>query len=405
VVEGVSRVLWVTSEAPDFTLGGGAMRQAHLIRGLAGVFDRVDLLVAGHLADPGVRALFGSVSELEVTAAPRRPSRTRRRIGDLWRTFGLRLPAEAHDRRRDRTALSAALSSMPAAYDVIHVEHLGLAGIVPDAVPGLRSLDIQNVPSRMAAQTLALEHGARQRFLRRGELAAARRFQAAALAGTDLVSVVSAEDAADLGVTEGDRHRLMVVPNGVDASRFPGSPLPGEPRLVFTGTLDFLPNAEGIAWFVSSVLPLVRAEVPGVTLDLVGRRPPVEVRALDSIDGVRVHADVAEVAPYLARARVAVVPVRIGSGSRLKVLEAMAAGRPVVSTSIGVEGLAVEFGRHVLVADQPEAMADAIASLCTADQRAMELGAAGRQMVEANYDWDRIASAYAAGVRARAAKP
>ena len=399
----MTSILWVTSEAPDSAVGGGAVRQAHLLEGLAGRVDRVDLLLAGRLGEDDIRARLGRVTEVPAHSAPAPASLFSRRLGDLWKTFVLRLPAEVHDRRVDRRTLARALSSLAAgSYDVVHVEHLGLAGVVPPTMPGLRSLDVQNVPSRMSAQALALEAGRRQQILRGGELAAARRFQARALRTVDLLSVVSAEDAADLGAGAASRParspRVVVVPNGVDLDRFPDVALPAGARLVFTGTLDFLPNSEGIEWFVREVLPLVRADLPEVTLDIVGRRPTTGVMALGGLPGVRVQADVDDVIPLLNAARVAVVPVRIGSGSRLKVLEAMAAGRPVASTSIGVEGLSVTPGREAMVADQPGALAAAVVELCRDDAQAARMAAAGRRLVEERYRWDRIAADYGEAV-------
>jgi glycosyltransferase involved in cell wall biosynthesis len=138
------------------------------------------------------------------------------------------------------------------------------------------------------------------------------------------------------------------------------------------------------------VLPLVRSEVPGARLDLVGMRPGPEVRALAANDGVDLHADVPDVMPYLQRARVAVVPLRVGSGTRLKALEAMAAGRPVVGTTIGLSGLGLVPGRHALFADDPVAVARAVVSVLQDDGLAAGLAAAGRTFVEERYGWDRI---------------
>ena len=395
----MTSVLWVSSEPPDFTVGGGAVRQAQLLKGLSPRVEGVDLLLAGRLSDPDVRRQVRSVLEVAVPALAPPSSLARRRVGDLWKTFALRTPAEAHDRREDRRALSRALLALPAqsaaAYDVVHVEHLGLAGVVPPSVPGLRSLDVQNIPSRMAAQALALETGRRQQFLRRGELAAARRFQSSAVASTDFLSVVSAEDSADLGADARPPATVAVVPNGVDLDRFPVTELPNAPSLVFTGTLDFQPNTEGIRWFVTEVFPRVRDRRPDATLDIVGRRPPGAVAALARVPGVALHSDVEDVVPFLAAARVVVVPLRIGSGSRLKVLEAMAAQRPVVSTSVGVEGLSVVPGRDALVADDPPAMAEKIVALCGDAERADELARSGRRLVEESYQWERIAADYA----------
>src|SRR5207302_4004164 len=151
-------------------------------------------------------------------------------------------------------------------------------------------------------------------------------------------------------------------------ARFQPAPLADAPTLVFTGTLSWGPNIDGLTWFCTDVLPLVRARVPDVRLDIVGREPLPEVEALARLAGVSVHADVPSVVPWLEQARVAVVPLRIGSGTRIKALEAMAAGRPVVGTSVGLEGLDIEDGVHALVADEPPTLADAVVRVLTDDE-------------------------------------
>ncbi len=408
----MSRALWVTSEAPDFNVGGGSIRQAHLLAGLGRRFDQVDLVLAGHLSDPAVAGGLAGITEV-ATEARRVPAPVAwRRGSDLWRAFVRRRPAEVHDRGRERAVLGRHLGKMSAAgsappYDVVHVEHLGLAGIVPAGLGRRCSLDVQNVPSRMAFQAAALAPGRRQRALLRAESAAARRFQARALRGLDLLSVVSAADAADLfggrtpagaGREAAARPAVAIVPNGVDLHRFRAAPLPSEPRLVFTGTLDFLPNVDGIIWFTDQVLPLVRQAIPDVTLDIAGRRPTAEVRALARRPGVRLRVDVADMGAVLAEARVAVVPLRIGTGSRLKALEAMAAGRPVAGTPIGLEGIDLEPGTHALVAEDPAGLAAAIVRLCGPDETASVIGRAGRSLVEAHYGWPAIGDRFAAAM-------
>lgn len=415
------RLLWVTSEPPDHRRGGGAIRQAHLLDGLVGAGAVVDLVVAGRVADPAVSGLMARVRELPV-GAPRPPrSVALRRIRDVWRAGVARTPAEVADRRAERAVLRRELraavgtvsgaqrrGASPPPYDVVHVEHLGLAGVVPDGLARLRSLGVQNVPSRMADQARLLAPGPRQRLLLAAEAAAARRFQRRALASTDAVAVVSAQDAADLGAGPSAGQAagpvVVVAPNGVDTERLRTSPLPGGTRLVFTGTLDYLPNVDGIVWFCRDVLPLIRARVPDVTLDVVGRRPVAAVQALSLLPGVVLHADVPDVAAHLEAGRVTVVPVRIGTGSRVKALEAMACGRPVAATTVGLEGLELHAGHDALVADEPAALADAVVRLLTDDELARRVASAGRALVERGYRWRDIGQRFAAELGALAAQ-
>ena len=147
-------------------------------------------------------------------------------------------------------------------------------------------------------------------------------------------------------------------------------------------------------WFAEHVHSHLRRE-GGYHLDVVGRRPPAGFGASLPPE-IAVLADVPDVKPHLARAAVVVVPLRVGGGSRLKILEAFALGRPVVSTTLGAEGLAVEDGRHILLADDPEAFARAVLSLWSAPDRARSLAGEARSLVDARYGWDRIAQVQAA---------
>jgi len=200
----------------------------------------------------------------------------------------------------------------------------------------------------------------------------------------DIVFVPSEDDAARVD------GRAAVVPNGVDTARFQPSPLRPSARLVFTGTLSWWPNIEGLSWFCAEVLPLVRARVSDVRLDIVGRAPLPEVRALSRLPGVEVHADVPTVVPWLEQARVAVVPLRIGSGTRLKALEALAAGRPVAGTAVGLAGLGLANGVHALIADDAASLAEAVVRLLTDDELATRIASAGAQHARGAFGWDVI---------------
>jgi glycosyltransferase involved in cell wall biosynthesis len=241
----------------------------------------------------------------------------------------------------------------------------------------------------MARHNAAIAPGPRQRMMLALEERNARRVEQRALSAYDLVIVPSDDDAAMLPPG------AVVVPNGVDAERFRPSPLPEAPRLVFTGALHTLPNRDGICWFCKAVWPIILAEAPVAELAIVGAEPPAEILALGELEGVTVHADVPDVVPFLQRARVAIVPLRIGTGSRLKVLEAMAAGRPVVGTAIGVGGIDVANERELLVADEEVAFAAAVMRCLSDHPLAQRLAARGRELAAERYSWTRIGTHYA----------
>jgi glycosyltransferase involved in cell wall biosynthesis len=165
-----------------------------------------------------------------------------------------------------------------------------------------------------------------------------------------------------------------------------------------TGSFQYGPNADGAVWFCDEVLPVVLEAVPDATLTLVGREPRAEVRALADRPGVSLHADVPDMAPWLAGARMTVVPLRIGTGTRLKALESMAAGRPVVGTTIGLEGLGVVDGVHAHVADTAAELAGLVVRVLRDPERAAALVAGGRRLVEERFDWEAIGRAFADAV-------
>jgi glycosyltransferase involved in cell wall biosynthesis len=183
----------------------------------------------------------------------------------------------------------------------------------------------------------------------------------------------------------------MVLRNGVDLEQFHPDPAAAEPgHLVFTGVMNYYPNAEGCVWFVREVLPLVRERVPGVRFSIVGAHPTPEVRRLAAEPGVEVTGFVDDTRDWLRRAAVAVAPLRIARGIQNKVLEAMAMGLPVVGTSPATRGVEAEPGTHYEVADDAAAFAAAVCRLLDDADARRRLGAAARAFVEDHYDWERV---------------
>ena len=189
--------------------------------------------------------------------------------------------------------------------------------------------------------------------------------------------------------------RPFVVPNGVDTAFYAPDAVPrtgwsSNDTLVFTGKMNFRPNVDAVRWFCHEILPRIRAARPETTFAIVGRDPSPAVQKLAHLPGVRVTGYVEDVRPYIAGAAVYVVPLRIGGGTRLKVLEAMAMEKAIVSTRVGAEGIACQSGRHLLIADSPQYFAQAVLSLMEDEARRARLGAEARALVEARYSWETI---------------
>jgi len=390
-------VAWVTPFPPDRNGGGGQIRQAHLLLGLA-ERARIHLLCPGPVEDPAVRAAVAELTEVAAPGTARRDEHPwLRRAADLLATARSAQSLEVRAFAPYRRALAPALGRLAA--DVVLVEYMGLAPLLPADRASPWLLTFHNLPSRMASHESQVAPHRRQRWLLRRDALVALRSEQAAAAAFDAVIACTTADASCLAPVDS-----TIVPNGVDTARFPPSGLPSEPRVVFTGALYTAPNADGARWLCREVLPRVRQQVPGATVDLVGARPTDEVRALGDLPGVNLHPDVPDIAPFLAAGRVAVVPLRIGSGSRLKALEAMAACRPVVGTSIGLEGLDLVDGREALVADGAEAFAAAVVRVLGDDAVADALARAGRAAAQERFEWSAIAVAFSDTVLAVAAR-
>jgi glycosyltransferase involved in cell wall biosynthesis len=377
------RVLWVTEEVPDANLGGGSIRQFHLLSRLA-KRTTVDLLLVGRLGDDGLRASLNQVVELD---PPAPGGRLRQWFIGRQAVAPWALPTEIESAKSMVRMLRGAMSHL-GRYDVVHVEHELLGELLPDRRDGAWSIDLQNLLSVRTRQQAALSGRRRVRWLLQRDAGHAAGFERRLADGYDLTAVVSKEDAAALG------GRSLVVPNGVDLDKFTPSELPAAPRLLFTGSWNWSPNVDAARWLCTDILPLVRAEVPDATVTLVGRSPDHAMHELVRSEGVEGHFDVPSVVPFLQAARVAVVPVRVGSGTRLKALEAMAAGRPLVGTPIGLEGLGLSDGRTAAIADDPGALATHIIRLCRDDQQALHLAGAARALAEEKFGWVSIADAY-----------
>jgi sugar transferase (PEP-CTERM/EpsH1 system associated) len=202
---------------------------------------------------------------------------------------------------------------------------------------------------------------------------------------------VSERDAAILQYMSPET-QVHIVPNGVDSRSFAPRANQRDPQaLLFFGTLSYGPNAEGLIWFCQEILPRVRRSRPDVKLEVVGLDPPPRVADLGCLPGVQVTGFVPDVRPKLWSATICVVPLLVGGGTRLKILEALAAGCPVISTTIGADGLSLVAGEHLLIADTPEQFAQGILALLESAELRRRLADAGREAVAQRYDWEQIA--------------
>jgi polysaccharide biosynthesis protein PslH len=334
---------------------------------------------------------------VRVVAVPPPPARSfQRRLADIATTT---MPDLA--RRLDSPAMSAALAQAvgpnpgAARLDVIQVEGLEMARYFfeaaqdePDAflVYDAHNAEwvLQDRAWRTDARQARLWHGCVYSMAQTWKL---RRFEHRLLGVADATVAVSDRDREALRAVA-PTASIHVVPNGVDTEHYQlADPERVDPGLcVFTGKMDFRPNVDAATWFCRDVWPLVRRRRSDARLEIVGRDPVPRVRDLASAS-VAVTGAVPDVRPHLARAGVVVVPLRVGGGTRLKVLEAMAMGKAIAATSLAVEGLDVQDGREALVADSADRLAASIVRLQSDPSLRVALGEHGRATAVAQYEW------------------
>jgi glycosyltransferase involved in cell wall biosynthesis len=217
------------------------------------------------------------------------------------------------------------------------------------------------------------------------------RFERKAFAWADAATAVSEAEAETIRSFAPDT-QVSVIENGVDLEYFVPRPLLSEStKLVFVGSLDWRPNQDAIKYFVGEILPILESMKLRIELDLVGRNPSAEITALGRRPGVNLIGHVKDVRPFVEQAAVYVVPLRIGGGTRLKILEALAMSKAVVSTGVGAEGLEITDGENIMLADTPELFAQKIAILLKDRELNLHLGRNGRKLVEDRYGWNQLA--------------
>jgi polysaccharide biosynthesis protein PslH len=381
------RVLAVTSEVPWPLNSGGHLRTYHLLRSIA-EHASIRLVVPAAQPDPqGLAALQRAGVETILVPVP-----SRNVVRESVRAAAAVLASEPyvlftrHRRRAVRHALLLQASEAPP--DVLYLDHLDSL-VYADCAPGARIvIDMHNVYSHLARRSATEYRGiSRKYMLNQAQLLERQEHAAAAAAHT--VMTVSPDDAryfARLGA------HVTIIPNGVDCSAFESA---AETQRVsrtvlYVGALDWPPNVNAAKFLARDVLPALRQRVPDARVALVGRNPSADVRALATPDGsVEVHGDVPDVVPFFADAAALAVPLEAGGGSRLKILEAFAAGLPVVSTPIGCEGIEVEDGEHLVIC-QRDRFADALAGLLSSPAASGACARNARTLVQRMYDWRTV---------------
>ena len=396
------RLLFLTPQFPYPPHKGTTLRNFNLIAGLARQ-HQIDLLAFGDA--PRVSSPLDQLCKrIAVMPVPPRP--TWRRAVDTvlspWPDMGLRLWSRAFARQ-----LAAWVTDEE--YDVIQAEGLELARYML----GVRAPRAHHV-DRVGQTPLIVFDDHNAEYLLQKRIAAAgiasggwragtvystiqwrklRSFERRACRRADRVVCVSEADADAIRQLDAALS-IDVIPNGVDTDYYRREQIAPlalpTPSIVFTGTMDFRPNVEAMLWFAQEVLPAVKRAVPAVHFYIVGQRPHARLDSLRDDPAITLTGAVEDTRPYISAASVYVAPLRMGGGTRLKLLEAMSLQAPIVSTTVGAEGFAVRDGQELLLADDAAAFAQAVVALIADRERAALLGETGRLFAVQHYDWRSI---------------
>jgi glycosyltransferase involved in cell wall biosynthesis len=410
-VRGRLSVLFVTPFLPSPPSFGAQRRLHELISGVAALNDVsvLSLVDPGENQEDAIRATEAYCKRVvTVSNHGYSASGARKRLRQLF-SLGSSHSYEwlGHSEEPFRAALEQMLAHR---FDVVHFELAPMAGYAAACGLGrgpILCLDEHNIEYEIVRRTAGTEAGPLRRAYSAIEWRKVRREERHAWSHLDGCTLTSVRD-QEMLLADEPAARTAVVPNGVDLDFFRPSP-PSAPRqpqtLLFFGAIDYYPNTDAMRFFLHDVLPQLVARYPRLRLCIVGRKPPEEILAQRS-EHVEVTGVVDDVRPWLDRADVVIVPLRIGGGTRLKILEAMAMGKAVVSTTLGAEGLDVDAERDLLVADDAAAFVTQVARLLDDPGLAQRIGVSARRLVTSRYSWkvavEGLSNFYAELVESRA---
>ncbi len=396
------KILHVLPYSPVPPHFGAALRVYNLMRAMTA---RHDVSVVYFGEEGSGRALNEALGHglKKVTCVPRPWSRNYRRLNQLYSLINgqshfSQLASGGEMERAVRRELDGN------SFDIVQSEFPHMAAHVQDT-DAVMILDAHNVEYDLHLRQWELATNPLRKFFYREEYNKIRREEIRVWNRQDLIFTTSERD-RDLILGDVPGVPTVVLPNGVDSGYFSPDGSPGEPcTLVFTGVMKYLPNSDGMRWFLGEIFPLIVKDVPDVKLLVVGSNPPAGLTQY-AAHNITFTGRVEDVRPYVNRATISIVPLRLGGGTRLKILESFSMGKPVVSTTIGAEGIEAVHGESIMIADDPRAFADTVVTLLRDEQLRRKLSRNGHETMMEKYEWSVIGSildrAYAgAGKRGR----
>ena len=383
---GRKRALWMCPYMPWPLRFGGTIRMYHLVRTMSREFD-VDLVCLGH--DTEVPPEVARHCRQVRVFAPDYSYRMAQAISLMLNVSHFRI----NHRSRE---LDAWLAQHGAAYDLAISDFTQMAWAKVPRGP-FRVLDLHNIEHEVLARTAASGGGGIKSLYRRIDAAKLAREEMAVCHEFDMIAACSKREIDILG-TWGLGATLATVPNGVDTEFFarkPGDEIPADvPEIVFIGTTHYFPNEQAVLHFHDHIWPRILERRPTTTFACVGGHPKPSVQRLEA-PNFRIMANVPEIKPFYQGAKILAVPLLSGGGTRLKILEASAAGTPIVTTSLGCEGIDMVDGVNARIADEPDAFAAACVDALEDEARSRSMAEAARALVVERYDWNSIGAEFA----------
>ena len=382
------KILFLSPTVPFPLTDGGRIRVFNLLKQIAAKSD-VTLLALETQPTDGEGVAELQQLGVQVHLVPNAPTLPRVSLSTLVNAFLKQQPITVA--RYDLPAYRQKFRELIASenFDLVHYEMFHTAQFRTETdLPSV--LSQQNVDSaiwrRLCGETThpfyKFAYWTQQLAFQRYERVLSPRFDAVTCTSDIDADVFQRYCAADT---------LEIIPNGVDVTHYqPDFTSEAPAHLIYIGSMDWYPNEDAVAFFADEVLPSIQDKVPDVQFSIVGGNPSARVQKLAEREGVVVTGRVPEIKPYFAEATVFVVPLRIGSGTRLKILEALAMGKAIVSTTVGAEGLALKDGEEIFIADEPAIFAGAVTRLLTDASLRRRIGENGRARVEQDYDWRSI---------------
>jgi glycosyltransferase involved in cell wall biosynthesis len=385
--QGPLRVLVLDEYFPFPLDSGKPIRTWNLLKRVTGRHDvRLLCYADAHRLPPSQSPIKSDqVSALDPDSGPALYMRLFLNLFSLWP-----YSVTKHHTRRFQRALMGLLRHEN--YDLIQIEWTPYASYVPDLTGLPVIITTHNIESQIWHRRAQAAGSFLARWFFRQQAQKMEVFEKKVLNEAAWVTTVSEPDAAT--VRQWGQQRVSIVDNGVDVEFY--RDITGDTddgSILFLASLDWQPNVDGLYYFLECIWPVLLRQEPRLRLIVAGRGPSVELRGkVAATANTTLAGEVTDVRPYLQDASVVVVPLRIGGGSRLKILEAMAAGKAIVSTSVGAEGLLVKDHQHLRLADTPAAFSTAVHELLRSKEERQRLGANGRQLVQEKYGWDESAS-------------